>query len=256
MYNKPLRGKETDMAFEVVDKKMQFAVIGLGIFGRNVALSLVEEGVEVVAIDRDKELVELIKDKGVFPYVLDSTKEESLIEAGVDTVDCVIVCIGVDMVASILTTLILKKFKIARIVARAYTEEHAQILKLIGVNEVIQLEMDVSKKLARRLVGQGGLVLSYEEIWKDHAIIEIKVDSNLAGKTLKELEFRKRFHVNIVAIKKIIEKIDTEDYSNLLDFEINEVPDPDVPLKEGESLITIGRLDNIRRLNSGLIGKE
>lgn len=243
------------MAFEVVDKKMQFAVIGLGIFGRNVAMDLVEEGVEVVAVDRDKELVELVKDKGVYPFVLDSTNEEALIEAGIDTVDCAIVCIGVDMVASILTTLILKKFKIARIVARAYTEEHAQILKLIGVNEVVQLEVDMSKRLARKLVGQGGLVLSYEEIWKEHAIVEIKVDSNLAGKTLKELEFRKRFHVNIVGVKKIIERLDN-DYSNILDFEVNEAPDPDEPLKLGESLITIGRLDNIKRLHTGLLRRD
>ncbi len=242
------------MAMDVIDKKTQYAVIGMGIFGYNVALSLIEEGAEVMVIDKDKDLIDKIKDRPVFPFVLDSTNEDALKQAGVDSVDCVIVCIGVDMIASILTTLLMKNFKIPRVVARANTEEHAQILRLIGVNEIIEPEVETGRKLARRLVGQGGFVISYDQIWKDHAIVEIKVSTTIAGKTLKDLNLRRKYRVNVVAIKNQIVRLDDQ-FQNVNDFEIDEVPDPNESLREGDILIIIGRTDDIRRLNAALRGK-
>lgn len=239
------------MAFEVVDKKTQFAVLGLGIFGMQVALSLIKEGEEVVVADKEKALVDQIKERALYAYELDSTNEDALIEAGIDTVDCAIVCIGVDMMASILTTLILKKFNIPRIVARAYSQEHAQILELIGITEVVQPEMETSLKLAQRLIGHTGFFLSYDEIWKDHAIVEIRVDHRLAGKSLLELNFRNAYKVNVVAIKRVTERLDDQ-FRNIVDQEINEVPDPKVPLEQGQILILLGTKKNIRSLNAAL----
>jgi len=242
------------MAFEVLEKKSQIAVIGLGIFGMNLALSLVEEGAEVIAIDSDKNLIEKIKEKPLLAYVLDSTNEEALVEVGIDNVDCAVVCIGSELVSSILTTLILKKFKIPKIMARAITEEHAQILRLIGVNEVIQPEEETAKKLANRIVSLSGYLVSYEQLSKDHAIVEVKVNKKIADKTLTELDFRKNFKINVIAIKTVVEKLD-EEFHNINDYDINEVPDPNVPLKENDILIVIGRLENINRLHNYLLGK-
>lgn len=243
------------MPFEVIPKKPQFAVIGLGTFGTNVALSLVENGAEVIAIDKYMENVERIKDKPLYTYVLDATKEEALAEIGIEQIDCAIVCMGVDMIASILVTLLLKKFKIPKILARANTEEHAEILRLIGVTEVIEPEVETAKKLARRLVGSVGLLLSFDQISKDHAIVEVRVTKKIADKSLAELDFRKRFKINVIAIKTMIEKIDSE-FRTVNEFEINEVPDPNFPLRENDVLIIIGKIENINRFHNFLIGKQ
>lgn len=241
------------MALEVLEKKSRFAIIGLGTFGMNLATSLVEEGGEAIVIDRDRVLIEKIKDKPVFPYVLDSTSEEALIEAGIESVDCAIVCIGVDLVASVLTTLLLKKFKIPRILARATTDEHAQILRMIGVNEVIQPELDISSKIARKLVSQTGYLLNYEQLSKDYAIVEIRVNKKLADRSLVEIDLRKNYRINVIALKSIVERLD-DDFRNINDFEINEVPDPNTPLRDGDILIVMGRLENIKKLNEFLMG--
>lgn len=243
------------MSFEVIERKKQFAVLGLGIFGMEVAESLSREGAEVVVADKSEKLVSTIKGPNVFPYVLDTTDEDALSQVGIDTVDCAIVCIGVDMTASILTTLLMKKFKIPQIIARAYTPEHAQILSLLGIDEVIQPELSVSQKLARRLVGKSGFLLSYDEMWKDHAIVEVRIDSRLAGKTLIDLNFRYAYKVNIVAIKRVSERLG-EGYKNVLDFEINEVPDPREPLMEGDILIILGTRQRIQTLSDALLRKK
>lgn len=243
------------MAFEVVERKTQFAVIGLGIFGINVAKNLAQGNAEVIAVDKDPANVDKIKDYAVYPFVLDSTNEDALREAGIDNVDCAIVAIGVDMVGSILTTLLLKKFKIPRIIARANTEAHVEILKLIGVTEIIQPEVDTASKLATRLIEQHGFLLSYENIWGDHAIVEVKVNNLIVNKTLAELDFRKRFKVNVIAIKKVVERLDDQ-FRNVVDFEIEEVPDPHKPLQENEILIIVGKSENVNRLNAELMRKK
>ncbi len=243
------------MAFEVLEKKSQFAVLGLGTFGINVVQSLLEEGADVIAIDKVRENVEKIKDRLISSYVLDATNEEALREIGIDNVDCAIVCMGTDMIASILVTLILKKFKIPKILARANTEEHAEVLRLIGVTEVIQPEVETAKKVARKLVGTSGYLLSFEQISKEHAIVEIRVTKRIAGMTLSEIDFRKNFKINVIAIKRIAEKLDDE-FRAVNEYEINEVPDPGNPLEEDDILIVIGKIDNINKLHNYLIGKS
>ena len=242
------------MAFEVLEKKSQFVVLGLGTFGTNVVLSLFEEGADVVAIDKTRENVEKIKDKLLSVYTLDATNEEALREVGVDNADCAIVCMGTDMVASILVTLILKKFKIPKILARANTDEHAEVLRLIGVTEVIRPEVETAKKIARKLVGAGGYLISFEQISKDHAIVEIRVPKSIAGMTLAEIDFRKNFKINVIAIKRITEKLDDE-FRAVNEYEINEVPDPNVPIQEDDILIVIGKIGNINKLHNYLVGK-
>jgi len=243
------------MAFEVVEEKSQFAVLGLGTFGTNVVLSLLEEGADVIAIDKVKDNVERMKDKLLSVYSLDATNEDALRDVGIESVDCAVVCMGSDMVASILVTLILKKFKIPKILARANTEEHAEVLRLIGVTEVIQPEVETAKKIAKKLVGTSGYLLSFEQISKDHAIVEIKVTKKIVGMSLTEIDFRKNFKINVIAIKRMSEVLD-DDFRAVNEYIINEVPDPSSPLEENDILIVIGKIENINKLHNYLIGKS
>ncbi|OHD56347.1 MAG: hypothetical protein A2Y33_12125 [Spirochaetes bacterium GWF1_51_8] len=243
------------MALEVLEHRTQFAIIGLGLFGNHVAKNLIDQGAEVIVIDKNPDLVDKMKELTMHSYVLDSSDENALREAGVHQVDCAVVCIGIDLVSSILTTLLLKQFKIPRIVARANTKEHFKILQLMGVTDIIEPEIETANKLAKRLFGLHGFLLNMEQMWKDHAIVEIKVTSAIANKSLLDLEFRKNYRVNVVAIKHQVERLD-DNFRNIIDFDFDEVPDPNEPLREDDILIIIGKIDSINDLNNVLMGKN
>ncbi|MGL4367469.1 MAG: potassium channel family protein [Brevinemataceae bacterium] len=235
-------------------QKQTFLVVGLGVFGHQIALSLSQSESEIIVVDNRINIIQKVKDLPVFPFQLDATNEEAWKQLDINKVDCAIICIGENMMASVLTTLLLKKFQIPRIIARANSEEHAQILQLINASEIIRPEIESAEKLAANLVGGKGFVLSYERIWKDHAIIEVQVNKQIAGQTLVNLNLRKLYKVNVIAIKHPILRVD-EDFQNTTEYEIDEVPNPHEELIEGDILIILGKLSDIKGLQQSAIGR-
>ncbi len=236
------------------DEKQTFLVIGLGVFGSQVVHNLSQSESDVIVVDRDLDMIQKMKELPVFPFQMDSTVEEAWKELDISSVDCVIICIGENMMASVLTTLLMKKFKIPRIIARANSAEHAQMLQLINVSEIIRPEIESADKLVGTLVGGAGFVLSYERIWKNHAIIEVQVNKQIAGQTLVNLDLRQRYKVNVIAIKHPIVKVD-ENFQNIYEYEIDEVPNPQIQLLEGDILIILGKLSDIKVLQDSPVGK-
>lgn len=237
-----------------IGQKQTFLIIGLGVFGYQIAHNLSQSESEVIVVDNNPDMIQKIKDLPIFPFQLDSTNEDAWKEFDVNKVDCVIISIGENMMASILTTLLMKKFKIPRIIARANSTEHAQILQLISVSEIIRPEIESAEKLTSSLVGRSGFVLSYERIWRDHAIIEVRVNKRLAGQTLINLNLRKLYKVNVIAIKHPVARVD-ENFNNTNEFQINEVPNPNMELIEGDILIILGKLSDIKTLQDSPIGQ-
>lgn len=236
-------------------QKQTFLVIGLGVFGTQIAQNLSQSESEVIVVDNNPDMIQKMKDLPVYPFQLDSTVEEAWKELDVASVDCAIICIGEDMMTSVLTTLLMKKkFNIPRVIARANSAEHAQILQLINVSEIIRPEIESAEKLVGSLVGGSGFVLSYERIWRDHAIIEVQVNKQIAGQTLANLDLRKQFKVNVIAIKHSIIKVD-ENFQNIHEYEIDEVPNPHNELVEGDILIILGKFSDIKGLQDSSIGK-
>lgn len=215
----------------------QFAVFGLGAFGFSVARNLMREGMEVIAVDADEDNVELIKNEVTRAAVLDSTKEEALRAIDISRIDCAIVCIGADLEASILTSLMLKKLEVPRIVARANTQDHRQILALIGVDEIIMPEEEMGLRLARRLSSTH--ILHHMDISEEHTIAEILVPGSYVGRDLRELKLRSRYGVNIVGIKKKIPRV-SEQGENLYEEQYNDFPDPDDMIDAGDVLVMVG----------------
>ncbi|MGL4676893.1 MAG: potassium channel family protein [Brevinema sp.] len=238
----------------IVGDKQTFLVIGLGVFGSQIVHSLSQSEAEVIVVDSNPDMIQKMKELPVFPFQLDSTVEEAWKEFDTTSVDCVIICIGENMMTSVLTTLLMKKFKIPRIIARANSAEHAQILQLINVSEIIRPEIESAEKLVGTLVGGSGFVLSYERIWKNHAIIEVQINKQIAGQTLVNLDLRKRYKVNVIAIKHPIVRVD-ENFQNIYEYEIDEVPNPHAELLEGDILIILGKLTDIKTLQDSPIGK-
>lgn len=237
-----------------IGQQYTYLVIGMGIFGQHIAESLSRSEAEIIVVDQNSDPLQKIKDFPVFPFQLDSTAEDAWKELDITKVDCVIVCIGEDMMASILTTLLMKKFNIPRIIARANSAEHAQILELINVSEIIRPEIESAEKLAGSLIGETGFVLSYERIWKDHAIIEVRINKHIAGQTLVNLDLRQLYKVNVIAIKHPVARVD-ENFQNINEYVIDEVPDPRQPLAEGDILIILGKLSDIDRLEKSPIAQ-
>lgn len=237
----------------VTSEKQTFLVIGLGVFGTQIVHSLSQSESDVIVVDNNPDMIQKMKEFPVYPFQLDSTIEEAWKELDITSVDCVIISIGENMMTSVLTTLLMKKFKIPRIIARANSAEHAQILKLTQVSEIIRPEIESAEKLVGSLVGGAGFVLSYERIWKNHAIIEIQINKQIAGQTLVNLDLRQRYKVNVIAIKHPVVQVN-ENFENIYEYEINEVPNPHLELLEGDILIILGKLSDIKILQESHIG--
>ncbi|WP_270169184.1 potassium channel family protein [Paenibacillus sp. SYP-B4298] len=180
--------------------KKQFAVIGMGRFGSSVARSLSEMGFQVLAIDSDEHRIQDIVSIVTYAVTADSTDEEAMRSLGIRNFDVVVVAIGQDIQASILTTLILKDMGVARIIVKAQNELHGKVLHKIGADKIIYPERDMGLRLAHHLISPN--ILDFIELSEDHSIAEILATEGMIGKSLKGLNLRARFGCNVMAIKK------------------------------------------------------
>jgi len=178
----------------------RYAVIGLGKFGATVVRTLHARGHEVVAIDQDKERVQDLRDVSTQAIEADCTDQEMLRALGIHDADAVVVSLGERMDASILVTLYLRDLGLKEIVVKAISEDHGKVLHLIGATEIVHPERDTARRVARGL----GLrsIVEYLPLASDSSLVEVKAPVEFVGRTLAELEIRKRFQVLVVAIKR------------------------------------------------------
>ncbi|PKM83832.1 MAG: potassium uptake system protein [Firmicutes bacterium HGW-Firmicutes-13] len=212
----------------------QFAVIGLGHFGSSIATTLFEMGFDVLAIDNNEEKVQEMSDKVTHAVQADSTNENALIALGVKNFDVAIVSIGQDMQANILTTLILKELGVKQVVAKARTEHHGKVLYRIGADRVVFPERDMGIRVAHNLVSAN--IIDYIELSPNFSIVEIVAPESIVGKTLRELDMRAKFGVNIIAIKT--------------GENINLTPKADDRIKRNDIIIVVGKTDRLRKLET------
>lgn len=176
------------------------AVIGLGRFGLALAETLAKEGLEVIAIDTDPEVVDYIKDKVALAVTADGTSLETQKSLGLGKVDTVVAAIGDNFEACQLAMLSARDLDYPRVIARANDRTKETILRRLGADEVIMPEEQAAHKLAQKLAKPS--LLEAVEIGDEHSFVQVKAPRGIAGKTLLELQLRKNFGVNLVAIKK------------------------------------------------------
>ncbi|WP_025028579.1 potassium channel family protein [Caldalkalibacillus mannanilyticus] len=179
--------------------KKQFAVIGLGRFGGSICKTLIELGHEVLAIDTSEHKVSQFANIVTQAVQLDSTDEIALREIGIRNFDHVIVAIGDNIQASILTTLILKEFELPFITVKAQNDYHEKVLSKIGATKVIHPERDMGVRIAHNLISEN--VLDFIELSPDYSLVEIKASEKMVGKSLLQLNIRAKYGCNIMAIK-------------------------------------------------------
>lgn len=212
----------------------QFAVIGLGRFGRAVCQTLYNMGYDVLGADVEEKLVaQALTDKIASSAIrLDCTEASALKEAGILELDTVIVAIGNYLEESIITTLNLKEAGVKYIVAKASSETHGKLLKKVGADLVVYPEYEAGCELAYTLTKPG--ILDRFELDPDNSIVEIAIPDEFDGKTLAEMKLRSRYGLNVLAV------------GNDDKFIIN--PPPQFVLTKGLSMVVIGSNKDINRL--------
>lgn len=180
----------------------QFVVIGLGNFGYNAAVSLTEKGHEVLAIDADPKRVEKIKDLVTETVIADAREKSVLIEFIPPNVDAVIVNLGDTIESSALAVLQLKEIGVNQIIVKAVEEIHGVILNKIGAQEIINPEKDSAQRLAERLTYPS--LIENIPLLPGYNIVEIVVPDEFTGKTLKELQLRNKYNIEVIAVKDVM----------------------------------------------------
>lgn len=215
-----------------------FAVIGLGRFGHRVAQGLVEHGAEVVAVDRNPKVVDAIKESVNLAITMDALEDsETLKEAGIADVECAIVSMGDSFEASQLATIHLKRLGVKTVIVKASTKVQAQILSLIGADQVIFPEVEVAERLAHSLIFNG--LENYLKLYDNLSIIEYRVHKMLIDKTPVDANLRKRYDINIVAVRS--QPTSDQDQSCVM------LPNLDYTFKENDVLILVGSEANLQR---------
>lgn len=220
----------------------QFAVIGLGRFGSSVARRLSEKGYQVLAIDISESIIQGISDEVTQAVCLDAADEKALRSVGIDNVDAAIVGTGSDLEASILITLNLKEIGIKEIVCKAVSEDHKKVLQKIGATKVIQPEREMGMRLANTLISTS--VIEHIELSEESSIMELIPPKDFIGKSLRELDVRAKFGVNVIAVKSKIPSASKKEDEDI----VNISPKADDIIKKGDVLVVLGENANIDKL--------
>lgn len=209
----------------------EFAVIGLGRFGRAVAATLYDMGFGVLGVDRDEEVVQSMVQHATHVVTADATDEEVLKSLGLRNFDGVVVAIG-GLEASVLVTLMLKELGVRKVVAKAVNEHHGRVLQRIGADQVVFPERDSGVRLAQRMVSAH--FLDFIEVSPDVSVVEFQAGGAMVGKSLEQLRLRNRFRVTVMAIRR--------------GDQVRVSPGADEVIQGGDVLVVIGNNDDLRHM--------
>jgi len=215
----------------------QYVVIGLGRFGSSVAQTLYSLGNDVLVIDKNEDLVQDISDSVTHAVQMDATDESALRTLGLRNFDVAIITIGANIQSSIMATLLVKELGIKYIVAKANNDLHAKVLTKIGADRVILPEKDMGVRVAHNISSSS--ILDYIELSTDYSIIEIKAPEEWKGKTIMDLKLRKKYGINVMAIKN--------------QKDINISPMPDEIIHENDVLVAVGAAQDLVKLEGMIV---
>lgn len=212
-----------------------FGIIGLGRFGTALAEALAEKGHEVLVLDNNENKIQMIQDKVSHALVVPHLDKKALIEAGIQNCETVVVCIGETIEVSILVTVNVIELGVPRVISKAISADHGKVLDRMGA-EVVYPEKDRAIRLASTLTAHR--VMDYIELSDEYEISELKVSERCHGHSLQEINIRKKYSLNVIAI--------IHDGKPLIEF------DPDMILEDGDVIVVIGKKVNIARLAKNL----
>lgn len=210
-----------------------FVVFGLGKFGQSVAQTLAENGKEVLAIDSSEEVVQDVSDYVTHAVQADVTDGDALKALGVGNFDVAVIAISNNLQASIMSTILAKEMGVPYILAKAQNDIHKRVLEKVGADKVIFPEREIGVRIANNLISEN--FVDYIELSDDYSIVETAVLDEWVGKSLKELNMRVNYGINVMAIRK--------------GDSISIAPGPDLIMQSSDILVVIGSNSNLRKIN-------
>lgn len=209
-----------------------YAVFGLGRYGRAVAKELVSNGAEVLAVDLDEELVNAASAEIPYCKCADITEAEVIRQLGIANIDVVIIAMASNLKASVMATMLCKEIGVGTVIAKCATDLDRKILSKVGADRVVFPESESGIRLAKNLLSYG--FMDIMELSKDVSMVELPVRPEWAGKTLMELNLRKKYSINVVAL--------IEDKNVRIDI------DPEMPLQPSMKMIVIADTAKLGKL--------
>lgn len=209
-----------------------YVVIGLGRFGVQIATRLYEYGEDVLAVDIMEDTVNSIADNVTRAVCVDAKNRDVLRGLGVQNCDCAIVAMGANLADSVLITMNLKALGVPRIICKASDDTHREILEKLGADEVIIPERVVADKTARTLAAPN--ILEFLELSEDYGIVELKAPANWIGRSIKELNVRAKYGVNIIAVRQ--------------NDKVKVSPNADFKISEESTLVLLGDYESLNQI--------
>lgn len=222
----------------------QFAIIGLGTFGFKLATALAEMGCQVLAIDNDRDRVQEIRDLVTEAVLLDAKDKSAMDSLGLVELDMVVVCVG-QLETSVLITLYLKEAGVGEIVVKALSADHVKILQLLGASRIVLPEEDMAVRLAGSLMTPN--IIDHIPLTPGHSIVEIKAPESFWKKTIGELDVRKRYKVEVIAVKKYVTS-SLDGKESLDESQTRVVPSASEIIDHGDALVIIGKNEDIEKI--------
>jgi trk system potassium uptake protein TrkA len=218
--------------FRRKNRESEYVVIGLGRFGTAVATTLVEHGRTVLAIDSNHDRVQALS--GELPHVvqLDATNIDALRQAGVETFDTGLVCIGTDFENNLLATVLLRQLGVQRVIAKALTITQREILLKVGADEVILPEHEAGRRLGRKMAIDH--LVDYLEVGNDVGVVELLAPPSTWDHSLSELSLRQRYGLTVIAVRRGDDLVVS--------------PSASFRLKEDDIVVVLGRMEDAERL--------
>ena len=227
----------------------RFAIIGLGHFGSSLAAALSSRNAEVLAIDNSIERLDDVKDHVAHTIRLDATEERALRGLGLQEMDGVVVAIGDDFEATLLTVSQLQKLGIHRIIVRATTPVHERILDHLGITEIILPSVETAERLSNSLMMEG--VVNSLALGSDYTIMEVNAPEWMLGISLQELRIREKFEVSLVTIKRDETRRGPLGFGRRTARTVIGVPLPTTVVERGDTLVLFGTEKQIQKMLNG-----
>lgn len=221
----------------------KFAVIGVGRYGATIARRLAEKGAQVFAFDPDEEKIESLKDEVAFAVTMDATDVKGLKAQNIDDMDAVVVAIGENFEATILTCAHLLDLGVSRIIARASGHHQRLILQKIGITEILTPEDEVAFVVREKLINPS--IVSFLQLPDDHEIAEIIAPKGTVGRTIDAIAFRNKYELTLITIKR--EYIIQKNGEETTEQHVIGVPKSDTVIMEHDTLVVFGTSKNVQR---------
>ena len=209
-----------------------YAVLGLGRYGYAVAKELVETGAEVLVVDSREDVINDVVDEFPLCKCADITDEDAIAQLGISNIDVVIIAVASNLETSVMATTLCKDAGVKTVIAKCANERQCKILSKIGADKVVLPERESGVRLAKSLLSSG--FVDILELTNNISLVEFDVKPEWIGKTLIELNLRKKYSINVIAIQK--------------DNDVTTEIDPNKPLESGMKLIVVANRNKLEKM--------